>query len=443
MSILIKNATIVTMNDKRDVITGNLLIEENKIAALGDVQGTADVVIDASGKVVIPGLIQTHVHLCQTLFRGQADDLELLDWLRQRIWPLEGAHDPESLYYSVLLSCGELFKGGTTAIVDMETVHHTDSAIEGIAKAGIRAVTGKCMMDYGDDVPATLMENTADSIAESVRLCEKWHGKANGRIQYAFTPRFVVSCSEDLLLEVRDLAKKYGVKVHTHASENRGEIELVQQDRGMRNVVYLDKIGLTGPDLLLAHCIWLDETEMDIIAKTQTKVVHCPSSNLKLASGIAKIPELIKRGARVSLGADGAPCNNNLDQFVEMRLAALIQKPIYGPTVMPAEEVFALATVEGAKAMGLEKEIGSLEVGKKADLAIVDLDNLHSYPLAPNMNIYSQLVYQAKSSDVVTTIVDGEIVMEDRVLKTIDEAEVKTKVNEAIKRVAKRAGVIS
>lgn len=442
MSILIKNATIVTMNEQRDVISGSILIKENKIVALGEVGEPAEQVIDAAGKIVIPGLIQTHVHLCQTLFRGQADDLELLDWLRLRIWPLEGAHDPESLYYSTLLGCGELFKGGTTSIIDMETVHHTESAIEALVQSGIRAITGKCMMDCGDDVPDSLIEKTQDSIAKSVDLCEKWHGKGEGRIQYAFTPRFVVSCSEELLLEVRDLAYKYGVKVHTHASENRGEIELVHQERGMRNINYLDKVGLTGPNLILAHCIWLDEDEMDIIAKTQTKVVHCPSSNLKLSSGIAKIPELIDRGACVSIGADGAPCNNNLDQFTEMRLAALIQKPIYGPTIMPAEQVFALATIEGAKAMGLEEEIGSVELGKKADLAIVDLDNLHSYPLAPNMNIYSQLVYQAKSSDVVTTIVDGNIVMENRILKTIDEEEVKTKANEAIQRVAKRAGVI-
>jgi 5-methylthioadenosine/S-adenosylhomocysteine deaminase len=443
MSILIKNGTIVTMNENRDIISGSILLEGNKIKAIGDVQEPADRIIDATGKVVIPGLIQTHVHLCQTLFRGQGDDLELLDWLKLKVWPLEGAHDQDSLYYSALLGCGEMFKGGTTSIIDMETVHHTESAIEAIVKSGMRAISGKCMMDYGSDVPETLMENTQDSIAESVELCEKWHGKENGRINYAFTPRFVVSCSEELLLEIRDLAKKYGVKVHTHASENRGEIELVEEDRGMRNVIYLDKIGLTGPDLILAHCIWLDEAEMDIIAKTQTKVVHCPSSNLKLASGIAKVPELLEKGARVSIGADGAPCNNNLDQFAEMRLAALIQKPIYGPTIMPAEQVFAMATIEGARAMGLEEEIGSLEVGKKADLAIVDLDNLHTHPLAPNINYYSQLVYQAKSSNVVTTIVDGEIVMEDRVLKTIDEDEVKVKTNEAIRRIAKRAGVIS
>lgn len=443
MSILIKNATIVTMNQEREVLQGNILLEKDRIVEIGETREEADRVIDATGKVVIPGLIQSHVHLCQTLFRGQADDLELLDWLKQRIWPLEGGHDPESVYYSALLGCGELFKGGTTAIIDMETVHHTESAFQAILESGMRAVSGKCMMDYGEEVPETLMEDTDRSIQESVDLLEKWHGKGDGRLQYAFTPRFVVSCTEKLLLEVRDLAAKYGVKIHTHASENRGEIELVQQDRGMRNVVYLDKIGLTGPNLILAHCIWLDEEERDILVKSGTKIAHCPSSNLKLASGIAKIPELIEAGAYVSIGADGAPCNNNLDQFMEMRLAALIQKPIYGPTVMPAEQVFELATIGGAKAMGLENEIGSLEVGKKADLAIVDLGGLHTNPVMGKTNIYSQLVYQLKSSDVLYTIVDGKIVMDNRVLTTIDEEEVKAKCNEAVVRVAKRAGVIS
>lgn len=442
MSILIKNATIVTMNKNRDVITGDILIEGNKIAAIGEIPNIANRVIEAGGQLIIPGLIQSHVHLCQTLFRGQADDLELLDWLKLRIWPLEGSHDPESIYYSAMLGCGELFKGGTTSIINMETVHHTEATIEALMQNGMRAITGKCMMDYGEGVPGTLIEDTDQSIIESVNLCEKWHGKANGRIQYAFAPRFVVSCSEKLLLEVRDLAFKYGVMVHTHASENRDEIALIKKDRGMGNVVYLDKIGLTGSNLILAHCIWLDEEEMDILAKTKTKVVHCPSCNLKLASGIAKIPELIDRGICVSIGADGAPCNNNLDQFIEMRTAALIQKPIYGPRIMPAEQVFALATIEGAKAMGLEEEIGSLEVGKKADLAIINLKGLHTHPLDEHVSVYSHLVYQAKSSDVITTIVDGQIVLDNGRLTTINEEEVRINSNKAIKRVAKRAGII-
>jgi len=440
VKILIKNGTIVTMNTNREVFKGDLLIEDKLIKEIGQVTKTPDKIIDATGKIIIPGLIQTHVHLCQSLFRGQADDLELLDWLRQKIWPLEGAHDAESNYYSAMLGCGEMFKGGTTAIIDMETVNFTHEAITAIKENGMRAITGKVMMDYGEGVPETLMEDTDESIKKSVDLLERWHNAENGRIMYAFSPRFVVSCTERLLTEVGKLAQQYGVKIHSHASENRGEIQLVEADRGMRNIVYLDKIGLTGPDLILAHCIWLNEEELDILARTGTKVAHCPSCNLKLASGIAKIPAMIAKGIHVSIGADGAPCNNNLDQFVEMRTAALIQKPIHGPTSMPAPLVFELATLGGAKAMGLEDQIGSLELGKKADLAIIDLDKLHTSP-TETVDVYSQLVYQAKSSDVVTTIVDGKVVMDDRKLITIDETDVRKKCNEAIMRIAKRAGI--
>ncbi|MDW7674106.1 MAG: 5'-deoxyadenosine deaminase [Bacillota bacterium] len=444
MKTLIKNGTIVTMNEQRDIIKGDVLIEGDKISKIGNIEdsGTAiDKVIDATGKIVIPGLIQTHIHLCQSLFRGQADDLELLDWLKNKIWPLEGAHDSDSIYYSAMLGCGEMFKGGTTAIIDMETVRHTQEAIAAIKENGMRAIVGKVMMDYGQGVPDSLMEDTDKSIAESVELLERWHNSSNGRIKYGFAPRFVISCTEKLLIEVRDLAQKYDVHIHTHASENRGEIQIVEADRGMRNIIYLDKIGLTGPNLILAHCIWLNDEEIGILARSKTKVAHCPSSNLKLASGIAKVPELMKKGALVSIGADGAPCNNNLDQFVEMRTAALIQKPIHGPTSMPAPLVFELATLGGARAMGLEKEIGSIEEGKKADIAIIDLDNLHTNP-TETVDLYSQLVYQAKSTDVIYTIVDGKIVMENRQLTTIDEKEIKTNCNKAIVRIAERAGVI-
>jgi cytosine/adenosine deaminase-related metal-dependent hydrolase len=442
MSILIKNTTIVTMNQDHQVLQGNVLVEQDRIAAIGATVEDADRVIDGAGRAVIPGLIQSHVHLCQTLFRGQANDLELLDWLRLRIWPLEGSHDQESVYYSALLGCGELFKSGTTAIVDMETVHHTDASFEALLQAGMRAISGKCMMDYGDGVPASLLEETGRSIQESVDLLEKWHGKGEGRLQYAFTPRFVISCSDRLLQEVRDLAARYRVKVHTHASENQGEIAEVQRDRGLRNLVYLDRIGLAGPDLILAHCIWLDDQEQEIVARSGIKVAHCPSSNLKLASGIARIPELLSAGASISIGTDSTACNNNLDQFLEMRLAALIHKPAYGATAMPAGQVFELATIGGARAMGLEQVIGSLEVGKKADLAIVDLGGLHNQPQLGRVDIYSQLVYQVNGGDVVTTMVDGRIVMDDRQLKTIDEPLVKAGCNEAIVRVGRRAGVL-
>ncbi len=441
-TILVKNGRIVTMNPKREIIQGDILIKDERIV---DIQAALheahpDRIIDAANKVIIPGLIQTHIHLTQTLFRGQADDMELLDWLKKRIWPLEATHDAESNYFSAKLGIAELIMGGTTTIVDMETVHHTHEAISAIYESGIRAVTGKCMMDYSSDVPAGLMETTESSISESVKLLKEWHMKDNGRIRYAFTPRFVVSCTERLLTTVRDLAKEYGVIIHTHASENRGEIELVEKDRGMRNILYLDRIGLMGPNLILAHCIWLDDEEMKVIADSGAKVSHCPNSNLKLASGIARVPELLDMGAHVSLGADGAPCNNNLDMFQEMRTAALIHKArLLNPTVMPADRVFEMATLGGAKAIGQENEIGSIEIGKKADLVILDVDALHSTP-AYNVDLISQLVYSTSSKDVVTTIVNGKILMEDRKLTTLDANQIKQNCNSLIKRQLDRIG---
>ena len=432
-TLLIKDGMIVTMNYKRDITKGDIFIENGKIQFIGNNSNIkADREINACGRVIIPGLIQTHVHLTQALFRGQGDDLELMDWLKKRIWPLEGAHDDESNYYSAKLGIAELIKSGTTTIVDMESVHHTDSAINAIYESGIRAITGKCMMDYGDDLPSSIKESTEDSIEESLYLLNKWHMKDNGRIRYAFAPRFVVSCTEELLIRVRDLAKENRVMIHTHASENLGEIEFVMKDRGMRNISYLKKIGLTGPNLILAHCIWLDDDEMKILAETGTKVAHCPNSNLKLASGIAKIPEMMKMGIDVSIGADGSPCNNNLDIFNEMRTAALIQKArLLDSTVMSSEAVFELATLGGAKAVGLEDDIGSLEIGKKADLVILDLENIHTTP-SKEVNLISQIVYSAKSSDVITTIADGKILMEDRKLLSLSEEEIKNNCNRLI-----------
>ncbi|MCL4424197.1 MAG: 5'-deoxyadenosine deaminase [Firmicutes bacterium] len=439
-TVLIKDGTIITMNPEREILQGNIFLADRRIIEIGGPQRPPDKVIDAGGRLVIPGFVQTHIHLCQTLFRGQADDLELLDWLKKRIWPLEAAHDEESLYISALLGIGELFKGGTTTILDMETVHHTEQAFRAIRDTGIRALAGKVMMDYGEDVPEGLRETTEDSLKESLALLERWHGQDEGRIGYAFAPRFAVSCSEDLLLRVRDLARENGVMVHTHASENRGEIELVRQDRGYRNVVYFDRLGLTGKNLILAHCIWLDEEEMSILQRSGTRVVHCPSSNLKLASGIARVPEMLERGISVSLGADGAPCNNNLDMFVEMRHTALIHKIAGGPMAMPARQVFEMATIGGARAIGLETEIGSLDAGKRADLAIVDLGDFHVWP-TEEVDLISHLVYAAKSHDIRTVLVDGRVVMEERRLTTIDETAVRNKANEAIRRLVKRAGV--
>ncbi|MEN1759032.1 5'-deoxyadenosine deaminase [Anoxynatronum sibiricum] len=441
--LLIRNGHIVTMNQQREIMKGDLLIENDRIAAIAPRLDVDDCeVLEAGGMTVIPGFIQTHIHLTQTLLRGQADDLELLDWLKKRVWPLEGSHTAESNYVSAKLGIAELIKGGTTAIIDMETVHHTESAFEALLETGYRAISGKCMMDYGNGVPASLMEKTSDSINESLRLMKKWHGAGGGRIDYAFAPRFVVSCTEELLVQVKNLATEYGVMVHTHASENRGEIELVQRDRGMRNIQYLKHLGLTGENLILAHCIWLDEEEMQILAETGTKIAHCPSSNMKLASGIAKIPELMEMNAQVSLAADGAPCNNNLDMFREMRHAALIQKArLLSPTVMPAATILEMATLGGARAMGKERELGSLEPGKKADVVLVKMDTLHNAPWESGDPV-SQLVYSATAADVDTTIINGDILMKNRQLTTINEAALKNEANRLIKERITTAGVV-
>lgn len=441
MKRLIRGGTLVTVNSQHDVLRADLAIDGDRIVAIGDLPDfPADEIIDATGQVVMPGLIQTHIHLCQTLFRGQADDLELLDWLQQRILPLEAAHDEESVYYSALVGIGEMFRAGTTAIVDMETVHHTDAAFHALAESGIRAISGKVMIDCGPEVPARLMERTEESIAESLRLMERWHNHDGGRIRYGFCPRFVVTCSDRMLREVAQLADCHGLHIHTHASENRGEIAYVEADRGMRNVAYLEQVGLAHERVVLAHCVHLDDAEMNLLAHKRVNVAHCPGSNLKLASGIAPIPELLRRGVNVSLGADGAAANNNLDPFNEMRLAALIQKPLHGPRAMPARQVLEMATINGARAMGLADTTGSLEVGKLADLCLVDVGGLHTWPEG---DVISTLVYAARAADVRLTMVGGRIVMRDGQLLTLDLPATKRGAAASIQRLMRRIGALA
>jgi 5-methylthioadenosine/S-adenosylhomocysteine deaminase len=442
MSILIKGGCLVTMNPQREVIWADILISGDRITGIGDIPPQpGDQVVDARGMLIIPGLIQTHIHLCQTLFRGMADDLELLDWLNLRILPLESCHDEESLYYSSLLACAELLRGGTTAVIDMATVRHTDSVFAAVERSGIRYLGGKCMMDHGEKGAKLLSEDTDIALQQSLDLLQRWNGQANGRLRYAFCPRFVPSCSQELLKQIQALSTLYQVPVHTHASENKSEIMLVESERGKRNIIYLDELGLCNERLILAHCIHLSETEQHILAASQTNVSHCPSSNLKLASGFAPIPALLSQGAHLSLGADGAPCNNNLSIFMEMRLAALIHKPFHGPTVMPALTVFEMATLGGARALGMAGELGSLEVGKKADIAVVDLNHWHTWPDQAG-DVYAQLVYQVQTSDVYCTIVDGHICMLGGEVLAIPGLETKQKSLQAWQRVAARAGIL-
>lgn len=435
-SILIKNGTVVTMNVRDSIVRGDVFITDGRIAEIGGTGHTADTVIDATDCAVIPGFVQTHIHLCQTIFRGAADDLALIDWLKQRVWPMEAAHSAGSIAASARLGIAELIKGGTTCALTMETVNHTAEVFKVVEETGFRATVGKCMMDKGDEVPAALQEQTANSIDESIALLETWHGKAGGRIRYCFAPRFAISCTRELLEKVGTLARARGVMVHTHASENRTECQIVQDETGLRNIAYLDSVGLTGRHVALAHCVHLSVDEIETLKTTGTNVVHCPSSNLKLGSGIAPIAKLLEEGISVSLGADGAACNNRLDMFTEMRTAALLQKVLHGPEVLPANRALRMATIDGAKAIGLEGEIGSIDAGKKADLSVVRLDRLHSTPAS---DIVSALVYSAKAEDVDTVIIDGELVMTDGKLKTINEAETIAMAKVEAKTLIKRA----
>ena len=438
-SLLIKNGTLVTLDEANRIIRGDLLIAHGRIVALGETEQSADVVIDASQCAVIPGFVQTHIHLCQTLFRGAADDLALIDWLKKRVWPMEAAHTAASIAASARLGIAELIKGGTTCALTMETVNHTSEVFKVVEETGFRATVGKCMMDKGDEMPAALQEQTAESIAASLALLDEWHGRADGRIRYCFAPRFAISCTRELLAKVAELARARGVMVHTHASENRTECALVEADTGLRNIAYLDSLGVTGPHVALAHCVHLSNDELRILKTTNTNVVHCPSSNMKLGSGIAPVTQLVAEGISVSLGADGAACNNRLDMFTEMRTAALLQKALHGPEVLDANHVLRMATIGGARALGLGADVGTLEVGKRADVAVVGLSGLHT---APQSDVVSSLVYAAEASDVRSVVIDGRLVMDDRTLLTIDESETVAEANaEAELLLARASGI--
>lgn len=433
--VVFRGGTILTIDPEHRVLAGDVAIVDGAIVHVGGAYTpqTRDYqIVDCAGCVVMPGLVQAHVHTCQTLARGRADDLELLDWLRTVIWPYEAALDEDAAGASAELACAELLLGGTTAILDMGTVHHTDAIFAAAQAAGIRATIGKAMMDAPDpQIPPGLRESTRASLDESAALIKRWHGRVGGRLRYAYAPRFVLSCTDELLREVGVQATARGVGIHTHASENPGEVALVRQRFGKDNIVVLDELGLLGPHCCIAHCIHLSAEERGLLAARGAHVCHCPSSNLKLASGIAAVPELIAAGVAVALGADGAPCNNNLDGFLELRLAALLHKPRTGPRTLPAPEVVRLATLGGAAALGLADRIGSLEVGKRGDVIAVDLTALHTVPTG---SPWSAIAYAAQACDVKHVAVDGNVVVRDRALLTLEVGKVRERARKAAAR---------
>src|SRR4051794_25097225 len=435
MSTLIRNATIVTMNDALDILEGSVSVRDGRIISVGaEPDGRHDKVIDAGGAYLLPGFIQTHIHLCQTLFRGYADDMPLLEWLRRRVWPMEAAHTPATLRASARLGAAELLMTGTTTALTMETVHDTDVVFEALEGIGLRAVVGKCMMDSDQEVPKRLQEQTRASIDESVALRKRWDGRANGRLHAAFAPRFAVSCSRELLEAVADLSTRDRVIVHTHASENRDEVEVVRRlSGGFSNLEYLADTGLATPQLCTAHCVWVTDAEQSLLAERGVKVMHCPSSNLKLGSGVAPVAEMRARGISVSLGADGAACNNRLDMFEEMRLAATLQAVRRAPGALTARDALWMATREGARALAMEHEIGSIEPGKRADLILINRDGAHQ---APDPDPWSTLVYATRGTDVRLTMVDGEVLVRDAALQREDVRAIASEARSAAVRLA-------
>ena len=437
-STLIRNPTILTMNDRMDVVNGSVSVRDGRIAAVGaeDLE-PHDVTIDATGQYLLPGFVQTHIHLCQTLFRGYADDLRLLDWLRTRIWPMEAAHTPSSLRASARLACLDLLSSGTTSILTMETVRGTNAVIDAVSETGIRATIGKCLMDdTTPDAPAGLKENGRAALDESVALFRRYNGTAGGRIRVAIAPRFALSCSRELLEAIAATASDIDAIVHTHASEQPDEVDLVRSVTGQGNIEYLDTVGLMSTRLNVAHCVWVDDRDQWLLAERGVKVTHCPGSNLKLGSGIAPVPEMRERGITVSLGADGAACNNHLDMFCEMRLAATLQAIRHRPGMLTARDVLWMATRSGAAALGLEAEIGSVEVGKQADLILVDAS---SHRLAPSPDAFSAIVYAAQASDVRMTMVGGAVVVKDGSPVHLDAGEIAALARSEAAALARRA----
>lgn len=418
---------IVTMNRNFEILSGTgIEISGGKITGVvkkEDMQPGAEI-YDYPDYVMLPGFIQPHVHLCQTLFRGLADDMPLLDWLKKRIFPLENNHTAGSLRASAKIGLCELQKSGTTTIMDMGTLNHQEVIFEEMISSGMRGYAGKCMMDRNDLYPA-FKETTEETFKRSIEYAEAFHNSADGRVKYAFAPRFVLSCSEKLLKDTYEALTDFdGALFHTHSSENKDEIKTVKSMTGLENIEYFEKIGVLSEKTVLAHCIHLNEKEKILLKERETAVAHCPSSNMKLGSGRADIPEYLKRGIKVSIAADGAPCNNNLSQLVEMRLASLIQKPVYGPEFMDARTVLRLATIGGAEALGIGNETGSIETGKFADIVLFDLNKLHNSLDDSPENIYSDIVYSADRSNIKEVLINGKQVVKNSGSVIFDEEKI-------------------
>ncbi len=432
-SLLIKNGLIVTMDRQHRVLDpGWVSVKGGEIVALGEGDGWKPlarpdtIIIDAEGKAVLPGLVNTHTHVAMVLFRGFADDLKLSEWLQEHIFPAEARFvDADFVRAGARLALAEMIRGGTTTFADM--YFFEDEVAEASRDAGVRALLAPALMDFPTPENATWEE----SVTAFRSFAERW--KDDPLVTPCLGPHAVYTVSPEHLKEAGDIARELDLPLHIHLSETRHEVEECTKKYGKTPVAHLSELGLLNTDLIAAHCVHLNDADRKMLVEKRAGIAHCPESNMKLASGAASIPRLIEEGALVGLGTDGAASNNDLDMWGEMDSAAKMHKLVTNdPTAMPAETVFRMATLGGAEALHMENRIGSLEKGKRADIIMVDLDALH---LTPRYNIYSHLVYAAKPSDVTDVFVEGRQLMKSRKLLTLDEVSIRAEAQDYRKKI--------
>ncbi len=428
MRILLENTCILPVTEQNDFIDeGYLIIEEEMIKEVGKGQppeGIYDKVIDGRNKVMMPGFINTHTHAAMTLMRGYADDLPLMEWLENKIWPLEAKLTAEDVYWGSMLAILEMIKSGTTTFNDM--YFFMEETARAVQETGIRAVLARGLIGVG---PAA-----ESGLAESRELVKKWHRAADERISFMLGPHAPYTCPPDYLKKVIALAREFNIGIHTHIAETKGEFEDIQRQYGKTPVELMGEVGLFELTTIAAHCVHLTPADIAILKKHGVGIAHNPESNMKLASGIAPVPEMLAAGIAVALGTDGASSNNNLDMLQEMRTGALLHKVnTMDPTVLPAYQAIEMATANGAKALGLGNETGRLQAGLKADLILISLNQPHMKPVH---DVVANIVYSAQASDVDTVIINGNIIMENRRITTFDEEQVLEQAERAAKKLA-------
>jgi cytosine/adenosine deaminase-related metal-dependent hydrolase len=438
-SVLVRGGTVVPMTGRGAWLQADVRLEDGRIAAVapGLTAESGCEVLDARDALVLPGFVQAHVHVVQSLARYRAEGLPLLRWLTERIWPYEAALQPAEVAAAACLGIAELLTGGTTSALDMGTTHDQEAVFCAADELGIRLTSGKCHMDTGNGVPPGLLEDREESLVQAEELGSRWHGAASGRLRYAVAPRFVLSCSAELLAAAVAMARSHGYLLHTHSSENAQETRAVRELTGRGNAEFLSDIGLAGPDTVLAHCVHLDEGEVHLLAEKRTGVAHCPGANLKLGSGIADVPRLLLHGVRVGLGADGPPCNNRLSIFHEMALAGTLHNLAHGTGAVDAWTVLEMATWRGAEVLGIGEEVGRLLPGWKADVVVL---SCHSLAMEPAADPAAMIVYGGGVESVRHVVVDGSVVVRDGELTTANVGTIRREARAAADALSRRLG---